>query len=1200
MALALCLWAAAASPALAQILADPSAPANQRPTVLTDGEGRPLVNIQSPSRAGVSRNTYRQFDVGANGAVLNNSRASNPWLARGEAKVILNEVNSSNPSHLRGTITVNGATAQVIVANPKGLVVDGAGFVNASRAVLTTGTANLQGGALTGITVQEGTVRVQGQGLNNDATPYTDILSRAATIVAPVHGREVNVVTGAQTMDWNSGALTASAAKGAKPTLAIDTSALGGMYANSIHLLATESGVGVRNQGTLRASGQLTVTADGQLQNQGTMQADVTRLGTTTGHHIENSGQLQAQNALLVVSGGDARFIGDGASQTAGSKVVVSAKGSVHLLDRAGQAPARLQSNANGGRVNIHADKDIHLQARSQIGAHGDIRLNAAGQLHANQATVNSGQGEALLLAGKNMNIRNSTVTGARAHLETGEPFKNGEAALSITGGQIKGRQQTAVLASGTVTIHSPGSAAVSGDGHVHVQGNTVHVAAGSQISAKRHMTVVATHEVDLKAAPGRAVALSAGGNLQVSGGSVTASGSQINAGQALTIEATRAHLELHATPGAAGKDMQSVRLVSGADLNLAAHQGSIHASGLQAVGKNVNIVSNGQTIVAHATEKSGSVTKITGNHIRASEDITLASVLRQTGAPSQVQVTATDLKAGGHVRLLSHGNVHLNSALGAANGTNVYTHTNVHGGRITVQGGQVTVSAAHLLAHHQPKKPGPSSGDIQITSTASSVQLSPRAGRLSRLTAAGHVHVHAQGDLHHGATEINASGSHSSTSKTGKIHSNDLRVWAGDIISLASQGAQTHTGANLLGGAISIHNKTGDLHLLNVTAQANGTQTQALAAVSGQTSVESGGALTLGAGTTLKAATDLSLVMGRGDIVVAPYRVSRGGFLRQRSRWINRTVDLKQLSAGRDLTLATRNGSFIAIGNAFNDPANVLSAPRNLNVMASRIQLKGTTLRAGRTLNLTATGGNIKIEGLDSIRVEGGFANHYWQAATLNARDINLKAATDIELSSVQARASNRLDMQAGRNLTVSGNHHRWQVDQRPTGGWYKDEQRIAGSLLSGHNGVSLKALGGHLILNATDVHAANGRAELQAGGHLILEAAETGYLHQRSHTRVKKGWLGLNKTTITTHYHNEAVRARPVTIRARDIILKAGNDVRTYASQLHAAQRLHVTAGDRVLYHAVEAKQINHVSRHKTSRFIGIKYNSSKSNNS
>ncbi|EGV05829.1 filamentous hemagglutinin family N-terminal domain protein [Haemophilus pittmaniae HK 85] len=101
------------------IRADKSAPGNQQPTVLKTANGLPQVNIQTPSAGGVSRNQYTQFDVAEQGAILNNARKAaqtqmagwvqgNPNLARGEAKVILNEVNSANPSRLKGYVEVAG------------------------------------------------------------------------------------------------------------------------------------------------------------------------------------------------------------------------------------------------------------------------------------------------------------------------------------------------------------------------------------------------------------------------------------------------------------------------------------------------------------------------------------------------------------------------------------------------------------------------------------------------------------------------------------------------------------------------------------------------------------------------------------------------------------------------------------------------------------------------------------------------------------------------------------------------------------------------------------------------------------------------------------------------------------------------------------------------------------------------------------
>jgi filamentous hemagglutinin len=92
IALALTLGFVFLTTARAQIVADPNAPGNQRLTVLQTANGVPQIKIQTPSAAGVSRNTYRQFDVQSNGAILNNSRTNtstqlggfvvaSPWVA---------------------------------------------------------------------------------------------------------------------------------------------------------------------------------------------------------------------------------------------------------------------------------------------------------------------------------------------------------------------------------------------------------------------------------------------------------------------------------------------------------------------------------------------------------------------------------------------------------------------------------------------------------------------------------------------------------------------------------------------------------------------------------------------------------------------------------------------------------------------------------------------------------------------------------------------------------------------------------------------------------------------------------------------------------------------------------------------------------------------------------------------------------------
>lgn len=218
-------------PDAGRIIADPGAPAQQRPTVVTSANGTPQVNITTPSAAGVSRNQYQQLDVGRQGVILNNSRTDvqtqiggwvqgNPWLATGTARVILNEVNGSNPSHLNGYVEVAGARAQVVIANPAGIQIDGAGFLNASRVTLTTGTPILNNGALEGYRVQGGAIRVAGAGLDASLTDYTDIITRSLQVNAGIWANQLQASLGTNVVSADHSSVTAQAPGSGTPAFA--------------------------------------------------------------------------------------------------------------------------------------------------------------------------------------------------------------------------------------------------------------------------------------------------------------------------------------------------------------------------------------------------------------------------------------------------------------------------------------------------------------------------------------------------------------------------------------------------------------------------------------------------------------------------------------------------------------------------------------------------------------------------------------------------------------------------------------------------------------------------------------------------------------------------------------------------------------------------------------------------------------------
>jgi len=278
------------------------------PGVIATQNGLPQVNINRPSGAGVSMNTYGRFDVQKNGAILNNSPTivqtqqagminGNPNFGPGQsARVIVNQVNSNAASQINGRVEVAGQRAEVVIANGSGISVNGGGFINTSRAVLTTGTPNFApDGSLSGFNVTRGTISVQGAGLNAADIDQVDLIARAVQANAAIYAKNLNVVTGANSIDHDTLNATPIAGDGPAPGVSIDVSQLGGMYANRIVLVGTENGVGVSTNGVLAAqSGDLTLTTQGKLILAGQTNASG-NLVLSVRDGIDNSGTAYAQ-----------------------------------------------------------------------------------------------------------------------------------------------------------------------------------------------------------------------------------------------------------------------------------------------------------------------------------------------------------------------------------------------------------------------------------------------------------------------------------------------------------------------------------------------------------------------------------------------------------------------------------------------------------------------------------------------------------------------------------------------------------------------------------------------------------------------------------------------------------------------------------------------------------------------------------------
>lgn len=412
--LSLLLWLAAglvSLPAQADIVADVHAPGNQQPTVLSTANGLPQVNIQTPNDQGVSRNQYTQFDVDARGAILNNSHkntatqqagmvAGNPWLARQEAKIILNEVNSRNPSQLNGFIEVAGRRAEVVIANPSGITCAGCGFINASRSTLAAGQVLMENGQLKGFDVGGGRINIEGKGLNAGDADYTALIARAVVVNGKVHARELTMTAGANVTDAQGHVtgIKPSADEG-KPAFALDVAALGGMYANKITLVGTEKGLGVRNAGELGAgAGELTLSVDGRL---------------------DNSGQLQSQGNLQIASQGDMDNPGN---LVAGKEVSLSANGT---LRNEGLIRAGGNATLTAGRIESTAGSHLAagVDAQGGITQPGNLVLTSPGELKAQGQNLAqnllAARGGLVDMGGSQTTARKITLTATQGDVRT-------------------------------------------------------------------------------------------------------------------------------------------------------------------------------------------------------------------------------------------------------------------------------------------------------------------------------------------------------------------------------------------------------------------------------------------------------------------------------------------------------------------------------------------------------------------------------------------------------------------------------------------------------------------------------------------------------------------------------------------------------------------------------------------------------------
>ncbi|WP_273820419.1 DUF637 domain-containing protein [Pseudomonas asplenii] len=425
------------------------------------GNGVPIVNIAAPNANGLSHNQFKDYNVGSNGVILNNATGrtqstqlggiilGNSNLNGRAASTILNEVNGGSPSQLRGYTEVAGQSAHVIVANPYGISCNGCGFINTPRVTLSTGKAVIENGRVDHFQVDGGAIDIDGAGFKAGTVEQFDLITRSARINAEIYARQLNVITGRNDVKADDLTAVARADDGsAAPALAIDSSALGGMYAGAIRLVGTEKGVGVRLAGNMATSaGDIQIDANGKLTMGQAIASEAVKVTAesveakeavyagsqldikTTGD-LQSSKSLAAHDGIRLESGGqlvnsgsiDAGVNQDGTRNVEGDVTLlgktirnsgnviasrkIDAKAGQTLDNRGGQLvsaetevrAARIDNrqgliNANSGAAKVQADEQLDntdgkLLAGTDLLLTGGEVINRNGALIANSLTA--------------------------------------------------------------------------------------------------------------------------------------------------------------------------------------------------------------------------------------------------------------------------------------------------------------------------------------------------------------------------------------------------------------------------------------------------------------------------------------------------------------------------------------------------------------------------------------------------------------------------------------------------------------------------------------------------------------------------------------------------------------------------------------------------------------------------------------------
>ncbi|MFM0519144.1 MULTISPECIES: hemagglutinin repeat-containing protein [Caballeronia] len=979
---------------LAQIVASPGSGAH----VVQTQNGLPQVDIARPSGAGVSLNNYAQFDIQKQGAILNNSPTitqtqqagyvnGNANLTPGqEARVIVNQVSSNSASQLRGYLEVAGPRAEVIIANPNGILVDGGGFLNVSRGILTTGTPNFgPNGNLAGFTVNGGNISIQGAGLNATNVDAVDILARAVQVNAAIYANQLNVIAGATQVDHDTLAATPIAGNGAAPSFAIDVSQLGGMYAGRIKLVGTENGVGVSTRGVIAAqAGDLTLTSAGKLILAGRTNASG-NINITAAQGIDNGGTTYARGDVSATISGTLANTGVLAAQ---NNTTISA-GSV----------------ASTGTIGAGVNDD------GTIANAGDLHMTASGAVSA---------------SGRNEGGGNTTIRGASVDLAGSNTSANNALTLDATSGDMN-LSGASTTAGGALGADAAGT--LTNNGGKLSSGGAMRVAAANVSNEKGQFVSQSTLDVNTRGAlNNRGGTMQAAGRETVQANSLDNTGGKIESlnGDGLKVSTTGALVNgAGGTIGTNGAlDVVALSLSNAGQLTAAgdAHvrantldnrAGSVTAGGKLDATANGALDNTGGTLSGATTTVSGTSIDNTRGKIEGDTlDVwTPGALVNANGKLTQFGAAGQTIHAGGKLdntggtitsnatnlsidaqTITNNGGKVQHSGTGAFSLSSNGTLSNVSGDVVT--NGALTLDAAALDNH---------AGKIQAAKAArvKSASLDNTGGKITSLNGDG-LNVSTTGALVNGAG--GTIGTNGALDVEALSLSNAGKFTAAGDATIHAQNVYNRSGSVTADGALEVVAS-------NALDNTGGTLSGAATTVSGASIDNTRGTIE---GDTLAVSTPGALVNAGGKLTqygAADQTIHAGGKLDNTGG----TIASSAKTLGIDAQTITNDGGTVRHTGA--GALSVKSAGALSNVSGS-VQTDGALTVSGTSLD--NTNGTLRAMNAARIDAASGIVNR--NGSLYGAAGLHVGTQGDIGNAGGSMKTAGNLDINAGSTLDNAG----------------------------------------------------------------------------------------------------------------------------------------------------------------------------------